>query len=305
MSSEIIPHGKIAITGGRGLIGSALRKHLEGAGHEVKVISRTDSKESVRWSPSENEFDASPLEGFDAVVHLAGEPIAQRWTGEVRDRIYSSRVRSTRLLVGELSKLRNPPKVLLSASGINYYPSTLLGAGLSESSEAGNDFLSRVCRHWEDEALKARSFMPRACLLRTSVVLTPEGGALAKLLPVFKTGVGGRIGSGKQPFPWISLDDYVGICMHLLFHSTYSGPANVVAPGVVSNGEFVKTLADLLSRPAIFPVPRTVLRLVFGEMGTSTLAEGVDASPTALLKDGFVFRHPNLRPALAEMLGKN
>jgi uncharacterized protein (TIGR01777 family) len=294
---------KIAITGGTGMIGSAVRESLEKFGHEVKVISRSGAEGTIYWQPDEEKLDASPLEGFDAMIHLAGEPIAQRWTGEVRERIYSSRVLATRVLVQNMAKLQSPPKVFLSASGINFYPSTQIGAGLSESESAGNNFLSRVCLHWEGEARKAEKFIPRVCLLRTSVVLSPVGGALAKLLPIFKAGMGGKIASGEQPFPWISLKDYVQICNHLLFDSSYSGPVNMVSPGMVTNLKFVKALGEVLHRPAVLPVPKTAVRLAFGEMGTSTLVEGVDASPAVLQRDSYQFCHPKLIPALADILG--
>lgn len=295
---------KIAITGGTGMIGTAVRESLERDGHEVAVISRSGKGSSIPWDLEAGVFDATPLDGFYAVIHLAGEPIAQRWTGEVRERIYASRIGSTKLLVDSLSKLENPPKVLLSASGINYYPSTSMSAGLDETAEAGDDFLSRVCLHWEEEANKARAFSARVCLLRTSVVLSPKGGALAKLLPVFKSGVGGRVGSGKQPFPWVSIADYVRICSHLLFGSSFSGPVNVVAPERADNRTFTRTLGEALGRPTIFPVPRAAIRLAFGEMGRSTLLEGVDAIPGVLQKESFSFSHPDLKSAFADLLGR-
>ncbi len=296
---------KIGVTGGTGLIGSALVAFLAKAGHQPVVISRSGAEGTIQWNPDKGEFDATPLEGFDAVVHLAGEPIAQRWTGEVRERIYSSRVGSTRLLVKKLAELKAPPQVFLSASGINYYPSTTMGARLDESAKEGSDFLSRVCQHWEGEACKAERFATRVCMLRTAVVLSPDGGALAKLLPVFKAGIGGRVGSGEQPFPWISLQDYVGACSHLLFDSTHSGPANLVAPECVSNQVFTKTLGSALNRPAILPVPKIAIRLAFGEMGTSTLLHGVDARPGVLENESYPFHHPKLKVALAEMFQKN
>tara|TARA_R100000027_G_scaffold391_7_gene518 strand:- start:9173 stop:10090 length:918 start_codon:yes stop_codon:yes gene_type:complete len=295
---------KIAITGGTGLIGGAVRDSLREAGHEVVVISRSGADGTVYWNPEDKEFDPSPLEGFDAVIHLAGEPIAKRWTGEVREKIYSSRVRSTRLLVDGLASLQEPPKVFLSASGINFYRPTEMGASLTEEEGEGTDFLSRVCLHWEAEAKRAEKFAPRVCFLRTSAVLAKDGGALAKMLPIFRKGAGGRIGSGEQPFPWVSLRDYVGICHHLLFSSSYSGPVNVVSPGVVSNEEFVKSLGEALNRPAVIPVPRTAIRLAFGEMGTSMLLEGVHAVPAVLQRDGFVFQDSKVGPALAKITGK-
>lgn len=296
---------RVAITGGTGLAGSALRDDLAARGVEVIVLSRSGAPGTVRWDPEGGELDPSGLEGCAAVVHLAGEPIAQRWTGEVRERIYASRIRSTRLLVEALGAMDDPPKTLLCASGINYYPSAAeAGAGFDENALPGERFLSRVCLHWEIEARKAESSGTRVCLLRTAVVLSPAGGALAKLLPVFRAGLGGRVASGKQPFPWISIDDYTAICRHLLFSSDLAGPVNVVAPGRVTNAEFSRTLADVLGRPCCFPVPRSAIRLAFGEMGRATLVEGVDAVPAALSADGYRFRQPELRGALAELLDR-
>ncbi|MFP4353394.1 MAG: TIGR01777 family oxidoreductase [Puniceicoccaceae bacterium] len=295
---------RIAITGGTGMIGRAVGRELGRLGHEVVVVSRSGRGGTVFWDPEEQRFEAEKLEGCRAVIHLSGEPIAQRWTGEVRERIYSSRVRATRLLVEGLGRLATPPEVLLSASGINYYPATEFGAALDEEAGPGGDFLSRVCLHWEQEAFKAERIGTRVRVLRTAVVLSPEGGALARLLPVFRAGAGGRIASGRQPFPWVSIDDYVSICRHLLFRSTASGAFNVVSPGRVTNAEFVRTLARVLKRPCVLPVPRTAIRLAFGEMGSKTLVEGVDAVPAALLGDGFRFRHSNLEGALAHLLDR-
>ena len=293
---------RIAITGGTGMIGRAVGRELERLGHEVVVVSRSGREGTVFWDPEAKRFEVEKLEGCRAVIHLAGEPIAQRWTGEVREKIYSSRVRGTRLLVEGLGRLATPPEVLLCASGINYYPATGFGAALGEDAGPGGDFLSRVCLHWEQEAAKAERHGTRVRSLRTAVVLSPEGGALAKLLPIFRAGGGGRIASGRQPFPWISISDYVSICLHLLFRSTASGAFNVVSPGRVTNSEFVRTLARVLKRPCVLPVPRTAIRLAFGEMGSKTLVEGVDAVPAALLGDGFRFEHSNLESALAELL---
>ncbi len=284
------------------MIGSALRSALEQDGSEVLVVSRSGRPGTILWDPGEGEFDASPLEGCDAVIHLAGEPIAQRWTGEVRERIYASRVRTTRVLVDGLSRLARPPGVLLSASGINYYESSALGARVDETGPPGEDFLSRVCLHWEQEALRAQGSGLRVCLLRTAVVLSPQGGALGKLLPVFKAGAGGPVAPGDQPFPWLSLDDYVRVVRHLLRDSALSGPVNLVSPDRVTNAGFARILAGVLGRPCLLKVPRFVVRMAFGEMGRSTLSEGVDAVPMALEKDGFRFGDADLRSALTRML---
>lgn len=295
---------RVAVTGGTGMIGQAVIGDLRRRGDETLVLSRSAGDGRCEWNPDVGRFDPSPLEGFDAVIHLAGENIAQRWTGPVRERIYSSRIKSTKLLVDGLRSLENPPKVLLSASGINFYPPTNMGAKLTEEAEQGGKFLSRVCHHWEMEALKAKSFGVRVCLLRTSVVLSAEGGALAKLLPVFKAFAGGPVAPGYQPFPWISIEDYVRVVRHLLRDSSLEGPVNLVSPDRVTNEEFSKTLGQVLGRPSVLKVPRCAVRAVFGEMGRATLTEGVDAVPAALHRDGFEFLEGGLIGSLERLLKK-
>ncbi len=295
---------RVAVTGGSGMIGRALVDSFRGEGHEVVSLSRTAGEKTLVWDPDEKVFDPEPLEGFDAVVHLAGENIAQRWTGAARDRIYTSRMRSTKVLVDGLSKLSSPPGTLLSASGINFYPPTKMGARLDESTEHGEGFLSRVCHHWEIEARRAGEMGIRVCLLRTAVVLSPEGGALAKLLPVFRAGLGGPVAPGDQPFPWISINDYVGAVRHLLCESTLAGPVNLAAPDRVTNRQFSKALANALGRPCCLKVPRSAVRLAFGAMGKETLTEGVDAVPRALQEDGYSFADGKLVEALDRLLDR-
>jgi uncharacterized protein (TIGR01777 family) len=301
-ASERPPLRRIAITGATGLVGAAASERLRAGGWEVLPISRGRHAGSIRWDPGAGYLDRDSLEGTDAVLHLAGEPIAQRWTGRAREKIYSSRVESTRLLVQTLSQLQRPPQVLLSASGINYYASTGMGARVDETAPNGNSFLARVCRHWEAQALLAEESGIRTCLLRTAVVLSPQGGALAKLLPVFRAGLGGPVGSGRQPFPWIALDDHVGATLHLLDQPDCRGPFNLVAPGMVDNRTFSRSLAAQLRRPSLVPVPRLAVGAVFGEMGRATLLEGVDARPAALEASGYSFRFPALDEALAHLL---
>jgi len=293
---------KIAITGGTGLIGRALCEKLKEAGHEVLIVSRNPEKADILWDIAKGTLEAEKLEGLNAVFHLAGEPIARRWTGKAREEIYRSRIESTRLLVDAFRKIKQPPSVLISASGINYYKNTELGAALDEEAAPGTSFLSRVCLHWEEQARRAESMGVRVCLLRTSAVLSPDGGALEQLLPVFRKGMGGRVGNGKQPFSWIALDDYVSICLHLLQSSEATGAYNVVSPGVVDNAEFVKALGKVLQKPSMVPLPGFAVRLSFGEMGRFLLLEGVDARPERLKREGFTFDFPTLPEALAHLL---
>ena len=296
---------KIAITGGTGLIGQALAKRLNETGYEVLIISRDAEKGDIRWNLDKGFIEEERLEGLDAVFHLAGEPIARRWTGKAREEIYRSRIESTRLLVEAFGRLKRPPSALFSASGINYYKSTDLGASLDEDGENGDSFLSRVCLHWEEQARQAERLGVRVCLLRTSAVLSPDGGVLGQLLPVFRKGMGGKVGNGKQPFSWITLDDYVLACLHLINEEKAFGPYNLVAPGVVDNAEFVKTLGQALHKPAVVPLPAFAVKMSFGEMGRALLLEGVDARPVKLLGDGFTFSYPRLPEALGHLLPAN
>ena len=277
----------IAITGGSGFIGRALADRLQGAGHSVTSIS-------LRNAPGPEAFA-----GCDAVVHLAGEPVAQRWTAAARERILDSRVEGTHSLV---KKLRSqPPRVLVSASAVGYYGSHG-DETLTEEAAPAADFLGQVALSWEQEARIAETFGARVVTPRIGVVLGRGGGALARMLPPFRLGVGGRLGNGRQWMSWIHLDDLVALIEFALATPALSGPVNAVAPNPVTNAEFARELAAVLHRPAIFPVPAIALRVLFGQM-SQVLLGSQRVIPEGALRGGFRFRYENLGAALRQILG--
>jgi uncharacterized protein len=256
---------------------------------------------AFRWEPEAEPPPAEAWEGVEAVIHLAGEPVAAaRWTEEQKRRIRDSRKIGSRNLVAGMRATPRPPKVLVSASAVGFYGDR--GAEvLNERSDPGSGFLSEVCLDWEAEAVGARDLGARVALVRTGVALSPSGGALEKMLLPFKLGLGGRLGDGRQWFPWIHDEDITGIFLHALKSSAVDGPINGVAPGVVTNEEFTRALAATLRRPVFFPVPEFALRVLMGEM-----AEVVTASqrvvPQVALDTGYRFKYPDLRPALESLL---
>lgn len=296
---------KILISGSHGLVGSALIKSLEqDGGHEIFRLVRhyPESSSEIEWSPDRYSIALARIEGFDAVVHLAGESIAEgRWSDEKKKRIRESRVKGTRLLGDALANLAAPPKTMISASAIGYYGNRG-DEVLTESSAPGKDFLSDVCVEWEKATALATEKGIRVVNTRFGIILDAKGGALAKMLPPFRMGIGGRIGSGKQWMSWIALDDVVGGIKFALTNATLSGPVNFVAPNPVTNSEFTKTLGKALSRPTIFPIPAFGLRLVFGEMADALLLSGQRVEPALLAKVGYHFNYTSLDSALRHVL---
>jgi uncharacterized protein (TIGR01777 family) len=295
----------VAITGSSGLVGSALVELLTTAGHRVRrVVRGTPGAGQASWDPARGTIDAASLEDVDAVVHLAGEPIAAaRWTVAQKQRIYSSRIDGTRLLCQALAGLQHPPKVLTSASAIGYYGDRG-DETLNEASVAGKGFLAETARDWEAAARPAIEAGLRVVFLRFGIILSPRGGALAKMLTPFRLGVGGRIGNGRQVWSWISLDDVIGAIHHALTCKGLSGPVNVAAPNPATNLEFTKTLGRVLSRPTLFPMPLFAARLALGEMADELLFSSARVVPARLQASGYEFRHPTLAAALSDLLKK-
>ena len=295
----------VLISGATGLIGSALIPELEAGAHRVTRLTRSPRSDgAVGWNPDTGEIDASQLEGHDAVVHLAGESIAEgRWTPRKKARILDSRRRGTRLLAKTLAELPTPPKVMVSASAVGYYGDRG-NELLREDSRPGSDFLAEVCQAWEAAADPARQAGIRVVHPRFGIVLSPKGGALGRTLPIFKLGGGGRIGSGRQWWSWVALDDVVGAILHALTNDSVEGPVNVGSPNPLTNSEYTRVLGKVLNRPTIFPFPAPAARLALGEVADALLLASQRMQPARLKETGYEFRYPELEGALGHLLGR-
>ncbi|MBN2476010.1 MAG: TIGR01777 family oxidoreductase [Pirellulales bacterium] len=296
---------RILVSGASGLIGSALVRHFRADRHDVVRLVRGESQrteDEVSWDPEADRLAPADLEGFEAVVHLAGENVANaRWTARQKAKIRDSRIRGTRLLSAALAGISRPPRVLASASAVGYYG----GRGdepLSEQSPAGSGFLADVCRDWEAATEPAAEAGIRVVRFRLGMVLAGRGGALARMLPGFRWGLGGRLGDGRQYVSWITLPDVVGAVDHLLRRDTLEGPVNLVAPNPVTNARFTRSLGRLLHRPTILPVPEIALRTLFGQMADELLLASIRAVPRQLLDSGYRFHDPELDSALRHVL---
>lgn len=305
---------RVAVTGATGLIGRAVVKALGDRGDEVVALSRDagrarhalgDRVEAYDWpDPVGAPPPEAALAGADAVVHLLGEPVAQRWTAQAKQSIRRSRVEGTRSLVQGLLALApdRRPGVLISQSASGFY-GPRGDEPLNEDAPAGDDFLAGVVVGWEAEAMRAASEL-RVALTRTGVVLSPEGGALAKMLPFFRLGIGGPVAGGRQYVPWIHLDDVLGGILFALDNAAASGPINLTAPNPVTNAELSRTLGGVLRRPAVLPVPALALKLLYGEMAQIVIT-GQRVVPARLSQLGYGFRHPDLEAALRDVLGRS
>lgn len=296
----------VAVTGASGLVGQVLLPFLTTGGHRVRrlVRGRADAaRGDVAWNPAKGEVDMAALEGVDAVVHLAGENVAQRWTPESQERILKSRTQGTRTLCEALAKLPRKPKVLVSASAIGFYGDRGEEV-VTEASPSGEGFLAQVCREWEAATAPAEEAGIRVVRLRIGVVLDARGGALAKLVPAFLMGGGGPVGSGRQWMSWISLEDVVGLIHFALLKPELRGAVNAVAPHAVRQEDFAKTLGRVLSRPAVMPLPAVAVRTMFGQMGQEALLDGAHVRPEAAEQHGFPFMHLELEGALRFTLGR-
>ena len=290
----------ITISGATGMIGSALVARLREDGHGVRRLVRSarDAQPGdVLWDPATGTLDARALDGSDAIVHLAGAPIARRWSTEHKREIRESRLNGTQLIARAVAAMPVKPRVVLSGSAVGYYGDRG-DELLDESSAPGTDFLGTLATEWEGAAAPIADAGVRLVLLRTGIVLSPDGGALEKMLLPFQLGVGGPIGGGRQWMSWISLDDHVGAMEHALFSDTLVGPANLVAPNPVTNAAFATTLGRVLKRPALLPLPGFALEFAYGEMAHATILASQRAVPKALVASGFEFQHPTLEQAL-------
>ena len=297
---------RIAISGSSGLVGSALAVSLDREGHEVVRLVRREPRrhDELLCDPATGRIDTAGLEGLEAVVHLAGENIASsRWSPSQKERIRASRVDGTRRLADSLVGLSRPPATLICASAVGYYGDRG-DERLDEASAPGSGFLPETCVAWEAAADPARRAGIRVVTLRIGVVLSAEGGALARMLTPFRLGLGGRLGHGRQRMSWITLEDLIRVIRHVLQDRTLHGPVNAVAPQTVTNGEFTTTLGRVLCRPTLLPLPAALLRLLLGEMGQALLLDGSHVTPERLRQAGFEFRHHALEPALRSLLDR-
>jgi uncharacterized protein (TIGR01777 family) len=296
---------RVAITGANGLIGSAIKARLVEDGDEVLSIGRYHAKRppDIRWSVPHAQLNPAALEGLDAVIHLAGEPIVGKWTPAKKRAIYDSRVDGTRLLAATLAGLQIKPSVLISASAVGYYGDRG-DEVLTETSEQGEGFLPEVCKAWEASSSPAADAGIRVVNPRLGVVLSVQGGALKQMLLPFKLGVGGPLGNGSQWMSWVGLDDVVGAVLHMIANDALSGPVNLVSPKPVTNKQYTRTLGGVLKRPAVLQVPKFAARLAFGKLADEALYASQRVEPGVLKESGYAFKYPELRGALQAALSR-
>src|SRR5438270_7362568 len=295
---------KILVAGATGLVGSALIPALESDASEITRLVRSSPKANeIEWHPNRGEIDAARLEGFDAIINLAGESIAEgRWTDEKKRKIHDSRVNGTHLLSEAIAKSASRPRVFLCASATGFYGDRD-DEMLDETSDSGGGFLATVCREWEGATELAAKAGVRVVNLRFGPILAREGGMLGKMLTPFKVGMGGKVGSGKQYISWVAIDDVIGAIKLALADESIHGPLNVVSPNRVTNEEFTKTLGGVLSRPTVMAIPAFAARLAFGEMADEMLLVSQRVIPKKLNSEGFRFEYPVLEVALRKYLG--
>jgi hypothetical protein len=300
---------RVLVSGASGMVGSVLVPSLKVGGAHVARLARNGAahpdvinEELVPWDPS-RAISPESVSGFDAVIHLAGESIVGRWTDEKKIRIRESRVPPTTHLAQALAEAKEKPEVFLSASAIGYYGNRGDDV-LTEASEGGTGFTADLAREWESATAPAIEAGIRTVQMRTGIILGNGGGALPKMLPAFKMGLGGKIGSGRQWMSWVDVQDVVGAIHHILRTDLLQGPVNLVAPKALTNSEFTRTLAGVLSRPAIFPMPAFVARLAFGEMADELLLASQRVEPKRLIASGYPFRFRDLRSSLRAILNR-
>lgn len=304
---------RILVSGSSGFLGTAIIDSLKKQNHQIARLVRPgshsksasgDSAQAVAWDPVGGQFAAAAAEGADALIHLAGASIADgRWSDSRKRVLRTSRIDATRHLMGALAKLQRPPRIVVAASAIGFYGNRGEEA-LTEQSAPGSGFLPEICVEWEAETARGAQFGARVASLRFGIILAAHGGALAKMLPPFKLGVGGRLGSGRQWMSWITLAEVVNIVEFALANSQLSGAVNAVAPNPARNSEFTEALAKTLHRPALFPAPPFALRLALGEMADALLLSSQKVLPAKLADAGYRFQQPELATALADVLKK-
>ncbi len=298
---------RVIVSGASGVVGAQLTAFLQTGGHEVTRLVRRSAEPcsgEIEWDPARGRLEAEDLEGADTVIHLSGENLTNsRWSESKKEAIYNSRVDSTRLIAEKMASLKDPPGTLITASAVGYYGPCASDVTCGEDREAGDDFLARVCRDWENAAGPAEEAGVKVIKLRLGVALSSSGGALAQMVPLFRLGMGAAAGHGRQVISWVSLDDVIGAIHHALFSESLSGPVNVVSPNPVTNEEFSRTLARVMKKPLFLRVPPAAIRAVYGEMGQTLLLAGAKVTPRALLDSGYTFIHPHLEQGIRDELG--
>lgn len=299
---------KIAITGSTGLVGTETVNHFKSQGHEVTRLVRPETNYEgsdlcLEWDAENGVKRLEYLDGHNVVIHLAGANLAnERWSAKYKDELYASRVNATSALCHSLAQLRNPPKVVFSASAVGYYGHRAPDKSIDEAGARGKDFLAELCYRWEEATDPAKKAGIRVVNLRMGMVLSRHGGALAKMLPVFQKGLGGKLGSGEQMISWITIDEIPAVIDFLIGKENILGPVNVVSPNPVSNADFTKMLGNALGKPATLPVPAFGVRMMFGEMADILLLNGAKVLPRRLLELRYWFKYPDLEAALSHCL---
>jgi len=300
-------HMKIAISGATGLIGSTLKDFFVKNGHQVSTISRHrgffKKTSNIFWDLKKNYIDIKVLEGHDVIIHLAGANIsAQNWSDAYKKEIRDSRIKSTKLLVQTIQRMTNRPKVFLCASAVGYYGNQEPEAVMDEHSPTGRGFLAQLCQQWENASAEVVLYGVRLVHMRFGIVLSKKGGALAKMLPPFRLGLGGCLGTGRQKMSWVAIDEIPLIVNFIISHEGIGGPINTVSPQPVTNAEFTKILGSVIHRPTVLPLPAPMIKLIFGQMGQELLLEGAHVTPSVLLNTAYHFQYPNLTTALKHIL---
>jgi len=294
----------ILITGGTGFIGSAVcKKLLENKNNNLTLLSRNPEKVKIPVKAISSLKQLEKDESFDIIINLAGEPIAdKRWTERQKHKIVTSRIDTTDKVIEFIKTAKNKPELLINGSAIGYYGIDKTDMEIDENGTGDNSFSSDLCKQWEATALQANSFGVRTCLLRTGIVLGKNGGALSKMLTPFKMGLGGKIGSGRQWMPWIHLHDLVGIILYCIEHDNLNGAINGTSPNPLTNQDFTKTLGKVLNRPTFMSVPRTIIKLLMGQMGVELLLSGKKILPVKITEKGYQFQYPELDSALQNIV---
>ena len=294
----------ILITGGTGFIGSAVcKKLLENKNNNLTLLSRNPEKVKIPVKAISSLKQLEKDESFDIIINLAGEPIAdKRWTERQKHKIVTSRIDTTDKVIEFIKTAKNKPELLINGSAIGYYGIDKTDMEIDENGTGDNSFSSDLCKQWEATALQANSFGVRTCLLRTGIVLGKNGGALSKMLTPFKMGIGGKIGSGRQWMPWIHLHDLVGIILYCIEHDNLNGAINGTSPNPLTNQDFTKTLGKVLNRPTFMSVPRTIIKLLMGQMGVELLLSGKKILPVKITEKGYQFQYPELDSALQNIV---